>query len=78
MTLEITAFIEDFELLLEEVDPGTILPGTIFRDIDEWSSLLALMLIGMADENYSVKLTGEDIRTSTTVADLYAKITGKL
>jgi acyl carrier protein len=78
MTLEITTFIEDFEQLFDEVDPGTITKDTVFRDLDEWSSLIALTLIAMADENYEIKLTGDDIRTSVTVIDVYQKISAKL
>jgi acyl carrier protein len=71
-------FIKDFELLFDEVEEGTIALETVFRDQDEWSSLIALTLIAMVDENYDVKLTGEDIRESTTVEDIYNKVKNKL
>lgn len=78
MKLEITTFIQDFEQLFDEVEQGTITQETVIRDLDEWSSLIALTLIAMADENYEIKLTGDDIRTSITVNDVYQKIIGKL
>ena len=78
MKLEITTFIQDFEQLFDEVEQGTITQDTVIRDLDEWSSLIALTLIAMADENYEIKLTGDDIRTSVTVNDVYQKIIGKL
>ena len=46
-------------------------PDTKFREINEWSSLLALSIIAMADEEYEVKLKGEDIRNSQTIEDLF-------
>ena len=43
----------------------------MFKELDEWSSLIALSVIAMADEEYEVTLKGEDIRTSNTVEDLF-------
>lgn len=77
MKLEITTFIQDFEELFDEVEQGSITKDTIIRDLDEWSSLIALTLIAMTDENYGVKLSGDDIRTSNTVEDIYQKIAAK-
>jgi acyl carrier protein len=77
MKLEMTTFIQDFEELFDEVEQGSITKDTVIRDLDEWSSLIALTLIAMADENYEIKLTGDDIRTSVTVKDLFDKIREK-
>ena len=77
MNMEISKFVQDFELLLDEVEPGSISAETIFRDLEEWSSLIALVVIAMVDEEYDVKLTGDDIRTSVTVQDLFDKISVK-
>ena len=77
MKLETTTFIQDFEELFDEVEQGSITKDTVIRDLDEWSSLIALTLIAMADENYDIKLTGDDIRTSNTVEDIYQKIIAK-
>lgn len=72
--MNIENFITDFELLFDEIKQGSIEPTTIFRDIDEWSSLIALTLIAMIDENYNQKITGDDIRNSVTVEDLFNKL----
>lgn len=77
MSLELSTFIKDFEEIFDDVEAGTITQSTVFRDIDEWSSLIALSLIAMADENYDIKLSGDDIRSSTTVEDLYQKVAAK-
>lgn len=77
MKLEMTTFIQDFEELFDEVEQGFITKETVIRDLDEWSSLIALTLIAMADENYDIKLTGDDIRTSVTLDDIYQKIMDK-
>lgn len=75
--MEISKFVQDFELLFDEVEVGSITENTVFRDIDEWSSLIALTVIAMVDEEYDIKLSGDDIRTSATVKDLFDKISVK-
>ena len=64
-------FLENFTFQFEDTDVSLIQFETIFKDLDEWSSLLALSVIAMADEDYDVKLKGDDIRQAKTVEDLY-------
>jgi acyl carrier protein len=51
---------------------------TKFRDIEEWSSLMALSIIAMVDEKYNVKIKGDDIRNSQTFEDLYNIVKSRL
>lgn len=69
--MDIERFIENFADLFDETDPDTINATTQFKDIEEWSSLLALSVIAMIDEEYDVEFKGDDIRGSNTVEDLY-------
>ena len=71
--MDIKKFLNDFELLFDDIESGSTNSETKFRDIDEWSSLTALMLISMADQEYDVRITGDDIRDSITVKDLFDK-----
>lgn len=64
-------FITNFCDLLEDTDCNSITENTIFKNLDEWSSLVALSLIAMIDENYDVTIGAEDIRRANTLADLY-------
>ncbi|WP_099290765.1 acyl carrier protein [Butyricimonas sp. Marseille-P3923] len=70
-------FIEKFIELFEETAPDVFRPNTKFRELDEWSSLIALALISMIDEEYDVVLNGEDIREALTIEDLYNKVLAK-
>lgn len=47
---------------------------TKFRELDEWSSLIALSVIAMVDEVYGITINGEDIRSSQTISDLFNRI----
>jgi acyl carrier protein len=69
--MELNLFVKNFAEIFEETEAGLFKPSTKFRDIEEWSSLLALSVIAMVDEKYNVSLTGDDIRKSLTLEDLY-------
>ena len=44
---------------------------THFRELPEWSSLVALSVLSAIDDEFDIMLTGGDIRKSTTIEDLY-------
>lgn len=64
-------FLENFHDLLEETERETITAETQFKNLDEWDSMTALMLIAMFDEQYSIKINGDSIKNADTLADLY-------
>lgn len=69
--MEIKEFIENVQNQFEDTDPSMITAETEFKKLDEWSSLMALSLIGMVDEEYDILLKGDDIKNAITVADLF-------
>lgn len=69
--MEITTFLKHFADMLDDTDASLISEDTIFRDLEEWDSLTALSLIAMVDEEYSLKLTGVDIKNSVTIKNLF-------
>lgn len=64
-------FIQNFASLFEETDSNLIVAETNFKQLDEWSSLMALSTIAMIDEEYNIQIKGDDIRNACTVADLF-------
>lgn len=44
---------------------------THFRELEEWSSLVALSVLSSIDDEFDIILTGGDIRKCTTIEDLY-------
>lgn len=67
-------FLSNFVELFEETEVASIRFNTEFKNIDEWDSFIALSVIAMIDEQYNVKLTGDDIQSVKTVEDLYNKM----
>jgi acyl carrier protein len=75
--MEITTFLQNFADMLDDTDAALIKAETIFRDLDEWDSLTALSLIAMVDEEYSLKLTGDDIKNASTINDIFETVKSK-
>lgn len=75
--MEIKEFIEKFAEIFDDTDVSTLTPETNFRELDEWSSLSALGLIAMADEEYEVELKGDEIRKANTIEDIFNIISEK-
>lgn len=75
--MEIEKFVENFAQQFDDVDTSDFGPETDFRNNEEWSSLTSLSIIAMVDEEYNVKLTGDDIRSSKTIQDIFEKVKAK-
>ncbi len=69
--MNLDQFIENFAELFDDTDSDEIKASTCFKELEEWSSLLALSVIAMIDEEYDVEFRGDDIRGSNTVEDLF-------
>lgn len=70
-------FVKAFAAEFDETPEGIFKADTHFRELEEWGSLLALSIISMIDENADVVITGADIRSCTTIEDLYNIVKSK-
>lgn len=75
--MELKEFIENFAAQFDDTDVSEIKAETVFKELDEWSSLIALSVIAMVDEEYDVTIKGEDIRNSSTIEDLFNAVKAK-
>lgn len=69
--MELQNFIQHFASQFEETELNQFTVNTDFKQLDEWSSLMALSIIAMVDEEYDVQIKGEDIRNAQTIGDLF-------
>jgi len=69
--MEISAFIQNFADQFDDTTIDQFSPETNFRDLEEWDSLTSLSVIAMVDEEYNVKLTGDDFRSSQSIQDIF-------
>lgn len=76
--MELKEFIENFAAQFDETEASEFTAATVFKELEEWSSLTALSIIAMVDEEYDVTLKGEDIRNAVTIEDLYNTVKSKM
>ena len=69
MTLD--EFVSAFAAEFDETPEDKFKADTEFKALDEWSSLTALSIIAMLDEQMDKTITGADIRASKTIEDLF-------
>jgi acyl carrier protein len=75
--LDTKEFLENFELQFDEVDSNSLTMETVYKDIPEWSSLSALLVIAMISTEYDVVINGDTIRNSNTIGDLFEFVKSK-
>ena len=63
------------ELVAEifEVEPDTITMETVFRDLEDFRSLVGFSLIVMMEDEYGVKVSVDEFMKCNTIGDLYKK-----
>lgn len=69
--MELNDFIEKFAEQFDDTEMSEFKPETEFKALDEWSSLSALSIIAMVDDEYDVTLKGDDIKNAETIEDLF-------
>lgn len=76
--MKIEDFIAKLEEEYEDIAPGTLKPGSVYREVFEWSSINALILIALVKTEYDVTIKAEDIANSQTVEDLFEIIKSRV
>ena len=72
--MNIQEFIDNFAAQFDDTDADVFTAETQFKKLDEWSSLTALSIIAMVDDEYDVIIKGNDIIESDTIQDLFERV----
>lgn len=72
--MEIKEFIQNFADQLDDTDAEVLAPETEFRTLDDWSSLAALSIIAMVDEEYGVSIDSDTFKNAKTIQDLFDQV----
>ena len=75
--MEIKEFIQNFASQFDDTDASEFTANTEFRGLDEWSSLTALSVIAMVDDEYGVTLKGDEMRGAKTIEELFNVVKSK-
>ena len=75
--MEIKEFIENFAEQFDDTELSEFKPETVFHELDEYTSLIALSIIAMVDEEYGVTLNANDMLSAVTIDDLFNIVKSK-
>ena len=76
--MDIQEFINNFAGQLDETTVDQLSAETRFRELPDWSSLAALTIIAMIDDEYDIILKGEEMRATNTIEELFNLVASKL
>ena len=75
--MELNEFVANLAEQFADSDASEITVECHFRELDEYSSLVGMSIIAMAKTQYGKAITGAEIRSCTTVEDLFNLINNK-
>lgn len=75
--MELKNFIADFADQFDDTDASEIKANTLFHDLEEWDSLIALAVLNMAEKRYGKRITFDEMKKCDTVEDLFNVIVSK-
>ena len=76
--MNVEEFTSKLELEFDELEPNSLTPDTNYRNIKNWSSMYALIIIAFVDANFDVMLSAADLKNTETIRDLYKVVQSKL
>ena len=76
--MEIKEFIEHFAEQFDDTELSEFKPETVFHELDEYTSLIALSIILMIDEEYGVSIDANEMAAAVTIEDLFNTVKAKL
>lgn len=69
--MEINDFIIKFAEQFRNTPISVFTPDTDFWELDEWSSIVALSVVLMIEEEYGVSLCSADVKGVRTIQELF-------
>ena len=75
--MELNDFILNFADQFEDTDANEITAETVFHDLEEWDSLIALAVLNMTEKKYGKKITFDELKKCVTVEDLFNVVAAK-
>lgn len=75
--MNLEEFVARFAEEFDETSVDQFKADTVFKSLEEWGSLTALSIIAMVDEEFEKRITGADLRSVSTLEELYNLIQNK-
>jgi acyl carrier protein len=76
--MELKDFIQNFAEQFDDTPASEFTAETVFHDLDEYTSLIALSIILMIDEEYGVAIDANEMTAAVTIEDLFNTVKSKV
>ena len=70
-------FLKNFANQFDETELSVFNLKTNFKELNEWSSLTALSVMAMIDNEYGIMLSGNEINVANTIEDIFKLVEQK-
>lgn len=75
--MSIEDFVRNFEGAIEGIEPNSLTAETEFTKLEQWDSLAALTVLAMIDTEYSLQVTGNELKSCHTIEALFKILSAK-
>lgn len=75
--MNLNEFIAAFAAEFDETPKNMFASDTVYKELEEWDSLASLSIIAMVDEALGKRITGSELRSCSTIEELYNQIIQK-
>jgi len=74
--------LEEFTRLIEaefeDIESNSLSPDMNYREIPDFSSMHALILIALIDNEFDILLNGQDLKSTVTIRELYILVSNRI
>lgn len=71
-------FIQNFAEQFDDAEIGAMDESTHYRDLTGWSSIVALSVMAMIDDEYDVQIKADEMRKTNTIQELFDLVSSKI
>jgi acyl carrier protein len=75
--MELEDFVKKFAGCFNQTPSSVFMPETEFRKLEEWGSMMTLIVIAMIDGDFGKTITSDDLKNATTITSLFEIVKSK-
>ncbi len=75
--ISIDEFVSKLEKEFDDVPSGTLKANTNYKQMEQWTSMHALIIIAFIDSEFDIIFKSDDLKNTETISDLYKLIEEK-
>ena len=77
MEPELEDFVKKFADCFNQTPSSAFKPDTEFTKLEEWGSMMTLIVIAMIDADFGKTITSDDLKSATTISSLFQTVKSK-